>query len=125
MAVTLPADVQALVTPVANALLGTILGRERTAGDHRETMIAGAALEQCWHYVANPEIDRDILREAAIRLGGAMMGTRPHAHTSMVQDPSGTQMTLQSSSAATVNLMRASGASAALSPFKIRRGGTI
>ena len=124
MAVVLPADVQALVPDVAAALRGTVLGREDSGGT-RETAVATAALGQCWRYVANPDVDLDVLREVAIRLGGAMLGDRPHVVSSTITDPSGTSIALQFQGAATRNLMRSSGASAALSPFKIRRGGTI
>ena len=105
-------------------LQGTILGRENTGGV-REQLVAGAALEMCWMYVANPDIDLDIVREAAVRLGAAMLGDRPHVSASEVADPSGMSIKLQFSGQATRNLMRSSGASAMLSPFKIRRAGAI
>ena len=124
MAVELPEDVQALAPAVATALRGAVLGREDSGGT-REGMIAGAALKACYAYAANPGIDLDVLREAAIRLGGAMLGDRPHVIASKEADPSGTAVELQFAGAATRNLMRSSGASAALSPFKVRRGGTI
>ena len=118
----LPQEIQDLVTPVSDAITGTILGRERTA-IRRERDIAEAAVIECYGYA--PQAPIPTLREAAIRLSGWMLGTRPHAVMTSAEYPSQTKLTVQHQSAATANGLRASGASAALSRYVVRRAGAI
>ena len=69
---------------------------------------------------------KPILREASIRLAGWLYGNRPHVAEHEITDPSGTTIKLRfNNSAATANGWRASGASALLSRYVVRRGGVI
>ena len=123
MALTEP-ELAALTSAVAARITGTVLGREASSLGATEIEIAGAAVIFC-NQVA-PDAPEAILREASIRLGGWLYGNRPHVSEHIVKDQSGTEISLRfNNSAATANGWRASGASALLSRFIVRRGGVI
>ena len=114
----------AITTRVAARLTGTILGREASAASAVEVEIAGAAVAFC-HEIA-PNAPETALREASIRLAGYLYGNRPHVSEQEFTDPSGTTIKLRfNNSAATANSFRASGASAHLARYIVRRGGVI
>ena len=123
MALTEP-QLAALTSAVAARITGTVLGREASSASTTEIEIAGAAVIFC-NQVA-PNAPEAILREASIRLAGWLYGNRPHVSEHEHTDPSGTTIKLRfNNSAATANGWRASGASALLSRFIVRRGGVI
>ena len=63
------------------------------------------------------------MREAAVRLAGWLYGNRPHVSEHEITDPSGSTTKLRfNNSAATANGWRASGASALLARYIVRRG---
>ena len=113
---------QAMTISVSNRIVGTVLGREESAGNV-ERSIAAAAVALCNAYA--PEAPMAILTEASTMLGGWMYGTRPHLSEESWKDPSGTETAMKFQSAATKNGMRNSGASAMLSRYVRRRGGRI
>ena len=97
-------------------------GREASSASAVEIEIAGAAVIFC-NQVA-PAAPEAILRESSIRLGGWLYGNRPHVSEHTVKDQSGTEISLRfNNAAATANGWRASGASALLSRFVVRRCG--
>ena len=101
-----------------------MLGREASSASTVEIEIAGAAVVFCCQVA--PDAPEAILREAAIRLAGWLYGNRPHVSEHTVKDPSGTEISLRfNNSAATANGWRASGASALLSRYVVRRAGVI
>ena len=112
----------ALAVTVAGRIAGTVLGREESGGTV-EREIAAAAVELC--YGLAPDAPEAVLREASIRLGGWLYGSRPHVTEESFKDPSGSETTLRFHTAATANGMRASGAGALLSRYVVRRGGAI
>ena len=123
MALTEP-ELAQLTATVAARITGTVLGREASSLGATEIEIAGAAVIFC-NQVA-PDAPEAILREASIRLGGWLYGNRPHVAEHEHTDPSGTTIKLRfNNSAATANGWRASGASALLSRYIVRRGGVI
>ena len=123
MALTEP-QLATLVRTVAGRITGSILGREASAAGTVETEIAGAAIAFCCDIA--PDAPESILREAAIRLGGWLYGNRPHVSEHEFTDPSGSTTKLRfNNSAATANGWRASGASALLARYIVRRGGVI
>ena len=116
-------DLAAITATVASRITGSILGRE-ASGSVVEMEIAGAAVAFCCDVA--PAAPEAILREAAIRLAGWLYGNRPHVAEHEITDPSGTAIKLRfNNSAATANGWRASGASALLSRYVVRRGGVI
>ena len=118
------AQLAAITTRVAARTAGTVLGREDASVTTALTEIAGAAVAFC-HDIA-PDAPEATLREASIRLAGWLYGNRPHVSEHEVTDPSGTTTKLRfNNSAATANGWRASGASALLSRYVVRRGGVI
>ena len=118
------ADLAAITTRVAARIAGNVLGREDARVTTALTEIAGAAVAFC--YDIAPDAPEAILREASIRLAGWLYGNRPHVSEHEVTDPSGTTTKLRfNNSAATANGWRASGASALLSRYVVRRGGVI
>ena len=118
------ADLAELTRTVAARITGSILGREASAASVVELEIAAAAITFCCDIA--PDAPEAILREAAIRLGGWLYGNRPHVSEHEITDPSGTTTKLRfNNSAATANGWRASGASALLSRYIVRRGGVI
>ncbi len=113
----------ALAVTVAGRIVGTVLGREDAAGTVAQN-IATAAVDLCCDLA--PHAPDSILREASIRLGGWMYGSRPHLSEESFKDPSGTETMLRfNNAAATANGMRASGAGALLSRYVRRRAGAI
>ena len=123
MALTEP-DLAALTSTVAARITGTVLGREASSANATEIEIAGAAVVFCCDIA--PGAPEAILRESAIRLAGWLYGNRPHVSEHEITDPSGTTIKLRfNNSAATANGWRASGASALLSRYVVRRGGVI
>ena len=123
MALTEP-ELAALTSAVAARVAGTVLGREASSASTTEIEIAGAAVVFCCQVA--PDAPEAIMREAAIRLAGWLYGNRPHVSEHTVKDQSGTEISLRfNNSAATANGWRASGASALLSRFIVRRGGVI
>ena len=123
MALTEP-DLAALTSTVAARITGTVLGREASRASAVEIEIAGAAVIFCCDVA--PDAPEPILREASIRLAGWLYGNRPHVAEHEITDPSGTTIKLRfNNSAATANGWRASGASALLSRYVVRRGGVI
>ena len=124
MALTDPAALAALTRTVANRITGSIMGREASSASAVETEIAGAAVAFCCDLA--PDAPEAILRKAAIRLGGWLYGNRPHVSEHEHIDPLGTTIKLRfNNSAATANGWRASGASALLSRYIVRRAGVI
>ena len=118
------ADLAALTRTVANRITGSILGREASPGGAVETEIAGAAIAFCCNIA--PTAPEAIMREASIKLAGWIHGNRPHVVEVEFADPSGSSTKLRfNNSAATANGWRASGASALLSRYIVRRGGVI
>ena len=118
------ATLSAITARVAARLTGTILGREASSVSVTETEIAGAAVAFC--YELAPAAPEAALREASIRLAGWLYGNRPHVAEHETTDPSGTTIKLRfNNSAATANGWRASGASAYLARYIVRRGGVI
>ena len=114
----------AMTSAVAARITGTVLGREASRASTVEIEIAGAAIVFC--YDIAPVAPEAILREAAIRLAGWIYANRPHVSEHTVKDPSGTEISLRfNNSAATANGWRASGASALLARYIVRRGGII
>ena len=86
--------------------------------------IAGAAVAFMVHVA--PAAPESIGREAAVRLAGWLLDNRPAVVSHEITDPSGTVVKLQfANTAATANGFRNSGASALVSRFIVRRGGTI
>ena len=123
MALTEP-QLAALTSTVAARITGTVLGREASSTSATEIEIAGAAVVFCCQVA--PDAPEAILREASIRLGGWLYGNRPHVAEHEITDPSGTTIKLRfNNSAATANGWRASGASAMLARYIVRRGGVI
>ena len=112
----------ALVATVAARIVGTILGREASAGAVETGIAEGAVTYVCDYAPAAPE---SLLREAAIRFAGWMYGSRPHVTEQEMSEPSGTSMRLKFHQAATANGFRASGASALLSRYVQRRAGAV
>ena len=123
MALTEP-ELAVLTSAVAARVAGTVLGREASSAGATEMEIAGAAVVFCCQVA--PDAPEAILREASIRLAGWLYGNRPHVSEHTVKDQSGTEISLRfNNSAATASGWRASGASALLSRFIVRRGGVI
>ena len=123
MALTEP-ELATLTSTVAARITGAVLGREASRAGATEIEIAGAAVVFCCQVA--PDAPDAILREASIRLAGWLYGNRPHVSEHTVKDPSGTEISLRfNNSAATANGWRASGASALLSRYVVRRGGVI
>ena len=123
MALTEP-ELATITSAVAARITGTVLGREASRAGATEIEIAGAAVSFC--YDIAPDAPAAILREASIRLAGWLYGNRPHVAEHEITDPSGTTIKLRfNNSAATANGWRASGASALLSRYVVRRGGVI
>ena len=123
MALTEP-QLAAITTRVAARITGNAIGREASRASAVEIEIAGAAVAFC--YDLAPDAPEAILREASIRLAGWLYGNRPHVSEHEITDPSGTTTKLRfNNSAATANGWRASGASALLSRYIVRRGGVI
>ena len=112
----------ALAVTVAARIVGTVLGREGSAGIV-EREIADAAVQMCCDLA--PSAPESVLRIAAGRLAGWMYGSRPHVTEETFKDPTGTETTLRFHTAATANGMRASGAGSLLSRYVVRRGGAI
>ena len=118
------AELATLTNRVAARITGTVLGREASRAYATELEIAGAAVAFC--YDIAPNAPEAILREASIRLAGWLYGNRPHVSEFEHTDPSGTTIKLRfNNSAATANGWRASGASAMLARYIVRRGGVI
>ena len=123
MALTEP-QLAEMTSAVAARITGAILGREASSAIATEIEIAGAAVIFCCQVA--PDAPEAILREAAIRLAGWLYGNRPHVSEHEHTDPSGTTIKLRfNNTAATANGWRASGASALLSRYVVRRGGVI
>ena len=113
----------ALAATVSARIIGTILGRESSAGTV-EQAAAAAAVDLCCDLA--PAAPPAILREASVRLAGWIFGNRPHELEETHRDPTGTETTLKfNNTAATANGMRASGAGFMLSRYVVRRGGKI
>ena len=73
-----------------------------------------------------PKAPEAIAREAAVRLGGWLLDNRPHLAEHEITDPSGSSFKLRfNNSAATSNGWRASGASAMVSRYIVRRAGPV
>ena len=123
MALTEP-ELAALTSRVAARITGTVLGREAPSTSTVEMEIAGAAV--IFVNDVAPNAPESILREAAIRLSAWIYANRPHVSEHGITDPSGTSIKLRfNNSAATANGFRASGASALLSRYVVRRAGVI
>ena len=118
----LPQAFRDLQTALTRTITGRILGfaADQATGDPVVARVVKAAMISCYCYASTaPD---EVLLEASARLSGWLLGTRPHAKSSIVLDPSGTRLDLVfHNSTATPNGLRASGASALLSPFKVRR----
>ena len=121
----LPQAVQDLQTDVGSAMVGTVLGTTTPeTPDVRMNQTAKAALVVVCEYA--PGAPLELHREAATRLAGWLLGTRPHARSQSLSDPSGAGLQLEFlNGQATANGMRVSGASALLSRYVVRRAGAI
>lgn len=122
MADTLPTDVADLIPIVATGIRGTVLGRENTGGT-RVTDIAEVAVCACHDYA--PAAPLSAKREASLRYAGWIFGNRPHARGIKIASPDGTSLETDFGAAATMNGLRASGATAMLSRYVQRRAGVI
>ena len=121
----LPQAVQDLQTDVGSAMVGHILGTTTAqTPDVRMNQTAKAALVAVYGYAPGAPVE--LHREASTRLAGWLLGTRPHARSQNISDPSGAGLQLEFlNGQATANGMRASGASALLSRYVVRRAGAI
>lgn len=120
----LPKSIQDLQNPVRDAIRGTVLGREESPGGAVEARAAIVALRQCYEYAPGAHVD--VIQEAAIRLAGWLIGTRPHARSQTAKDPSGEELSLDFlNSHATANGFRSSGASQLLARYRRLRGGVF
>ena len=118
------AQLATVTSRVAERITGTVLGREASRTSTVEIEIAGSAVAFC--YDIAPDAPEAILREASIRLAGWLYGNRPHVSEHEHTDPSGTTIKLRfNNSAATANGWRASGASALLARYVVRRAGVV
>ena len=118
----LPVDVQMLEPTVSAGITGSILGviGDGPVANARYDAVSKASLVVCFNYAARTPTE--VLIEAAIRLAGWILGTRAHASGSRTEDPSSTVLQLEfTNKQATANGLRASGASALLSRFVVRR----
>ena len=118
----LPQSVKAFEQALLRTVTGRILGFavDTPSGDPVVGRVVRAAMISCFSY--SPVAPDEVLLEASARLAGWLLGTRPHAKSTVSLDPSGTRLDMEfTNSQATPNGLRASGASALLSPFKVRR----
>ena len=118
----LPQSLKDLEPSLLRTISGRILGfsADQASGDPVVGRVVRAAMIAS--YVYAPTAPPEIFLEASARLSGWLLGVRPHTKSTVSLDPSGTRLDLEfTNSTATPNGMRASGASALLSPFKIRR----
>ena len=118
----LPQTLKDLEPSLLRTITGRILGfsAEQASGDPVVGRVVRAAMLSCFCYA--PIAPDEVLLESSARLAGWLLGTRPHAKATTSLDPSGTRLDLEfTNSQATTNGLRASGASALLSQFKIRR----
>ena len=118
----LPQSVKAFEPALLRTVTGRILGfaADQSTGDPVVGRVVRAAMLSCFCYA--PVAPDEVLLEASARLAGWLLGTRPHAKSTVSLDPSGTRLDMEfTNSQATPNGLRASGASALLSPFKVRR----
>ena len=115
----------ALTEAELGALTSRVVARQTgTADPVTKTEIAGAAVAFC--YDIAPGAPESVLREAAVRLAGWLIDNRPSVVSQTFKDQSGSEFTMQfSNGAATANGFRASGASAFLARYVVRRGGKI
>ena len=88
--------------------------------DGATTRIARLAAIACYAYA--PAAPLEVLSEAAIRMGGWMVGTAPHVRSKSVTYPDGTARSVDGNVAMTANGLRHSGASALLAPYRELRG---
>ena len=110
------------IRTVADAISGSVLGTTGLATE-RLFQAATAACQTVDDYA--PLAPSSIKLEAAIRFAGWMIGSRPHATRTKTTDPSNTSLEVDQAAQATVNGLRASGASAMLSRYVRRRAGVI
>ena len=123
MADNLPSAVFGLHEAVAQALQGAVTGFTSTVISDRETAAAQAAL--CVVHEYAPGAPLILKREAAIRLAGWLLGSKPNATRSKLATPDGSNLELDFAMAATGNGLRASGASALLARYVVRRAAPI
>ena len=122
----LPQEVRAILPDVTGAVIGTIIGSNTTdpTTEIRKDNVGWAALVAVYDYA--PAAPLELHREGAIRLAGWLLGVRPHARSQNLGDPSGAGLQLEFlNGQATANGLRASGASALLSRYVVRRAGAI
>ena len=118
----LPQIFRDLEPQITRTITGRILGfsADQASGDPVVGRVVRAAMIAVYCY--SPTAPDEVLLEASARLSGWMLGTPPHARSSVKLDPSGTRLDMEfTNSQAPPNGLRASGASALLSQFKIRR----
>ena len=118
----LPQSIRDLEPQITRTITGRILGFavDTPSGDPVAARTTRAAMLSCFCYA--PTAPEEVLLEASARLAGWLLGVRPHTKSTVSLDPSGTRLDLEfTNSQATPNGLRASGASALLSPFKVRR----
>lgn len=118
----LPQPIKDFYPAITSTVTGRILGfsAEQASGDPVVGRVVRAAMLSCYFY--SPTAPDDIFLEASARLSGWLLGVRPHTKSTVSLDPSGTRLDMEfTNSTATPNGLRASGASALLSPFKVRR----
>ena len=118
----LPQSYQDMEPDLLSTISGRILGFSAPAAttDPVVSRVVRAAMISVYCYA--PSAPDEIFLEASARLGGWLLGVRPHAKETVTLDPSGTRLDLTTTnSQATPNGLRASGASSLLSPFKVRR----
>ena len=118
----LPQSIKDMERSLLNSVTGRILGfaSDQDSGDPVVGRVLRCALLSCFVY--SPTAPSEVHLEAAARYSGWLLGVRPHTKSTVSLDPSGTRLDMEfTNSTATPNGLRASGASALLSQFKIRR----
>ena len=118
----IPQTLRNLEPRLLTSITGRILGfsSQEATTDPVVARVVRAAMIGCYCYA--PSAPHEIFLEGSARLAGWLLGVRPHTKSTVSLDPSGTRLDLTTTnSQATPNGIRASGASALLSPFKIRR----
>ena len=118
----LPQALKDLEPRLLNTITGRILGfsTEQATTDPVVKRVVRASLISCFCY--SPTAPSEVHLEASARLSGWLLCCPPHARSSVKLDPSGTRLDQEfQNTVSTPNGLRVSGASALLSPFKVRR----
>ena len=113
-AATLPAALEAELETITAAILPAI--HSALPADANTTRIARLAAIATFEYA--PCAPLEVLVEAAIRMGGWMVGAAPHLREKAVTYPDATSRTVTVNVATTAAPLRHSGASALLAPYR-------